>query len=246
MDGLFVDPNQRSKQIQFDTERTRITIFNGLQPIPQFNREERLVHSKAKLHMQAEQQDEQEDNKSTIDNASARSNRSSRISWSGLLIPTSIEKESLYNDDQEMGSRLRNWITLDNGSTLSLFSNPDIVEDIQTSTKTLVLATNAGVTQSNKEATVPGFGKVCSDKDVIADIFGLSDLKKKYRVTYDSEKEDAFLIPFIWRTRLSSLNAALKGYTNLHLVVADQPTKAQPSVHSLHHWRRPNQLLRRH
>jgi hypothetical protein len=131
--------------------------------------------------MQAEQQDEQQDhNESTTDNASVTSNRSSRVSWSGLLIATSIEKESHYNDDQEMGSRLRNWITLDNGSTLSLFSNPDLVEDIQTSSKTLVLTTNTGVTQSNKEMTVPGFGKVYFDKDAIANIFGLSDLKKKF------------------------------------------------------------------
>jgi hypothetical protein len=113
---------------------------------------------KAELHMQAEQQDEQEGNESITDNASATSNRSSRVGWSALLIARSIEKESHYNHDREMGSRLRNWITLDNGSTLSLFSNPDLVEDIQTSSKTLVLATNAGVTQSNKEMTIPGFG----------------------------------------------------------------------------------------
>jgi hypothetical protein len=93
-----------------------------------------------------------------------------------------------------MGSRLRNWITLDNGFMLSLFSNPDFVEDIQTSSKTLVLATNAGVTQSNKETTVPGFGKVYFDKDTIANIFGLSDLKKKYQITYGCEKDDAFLV----------------------------------------------------
>jgi hypothetical protein len=93
-----------------------------------------------------------------------------------------------------MGSRFRNWITLDNGSTLSLFSNPDLVEDIQTSRKTLVLATNAGVTQSNKEVTVLGFGKVYFDKDAIVNIFRLSDLKKQYWIAYDSKKEDAFLI----------------------------------------------------
>jgi hypothetical protein len=144
--------------------------------------------------MQAEQQDGQEDNKSTTDNASATSNRSPRVGWSKLLIVKSIEKESHYNDDREMGSRLRNWITLDNGSTLSLFSNHDLVEDIRTSSKTLVLVTNTGVTQSNKEVTVPGFGKVYFDKDAIANIFGLSDLKKKYRIAYDSEKEDGFLI----------------------------------------------------
>jgi hypothetical protein len=68
------------------------------------------------------------------------------------------------------------------------------VEDIQTSSKTLVLATNAGVTHSSKGVTVPGFGKVSFDKDAIANIFGLSDLKKQYQITYDSENEDTFLI----------------------------------------------------
>eukprot|EP00978_Attheya_sp_CCMP212_P000842 scaffold1766_cov39-Attheya_sp.AAC.2 len=105
-----------------------------------------------------------------------------------------LKKESHYNDDREMGSRLKNWITLDNGSTLSLFSNPDLVEDIRTTSKTLILATNAGVKHSNQEAVVPGFGKVFYDKDAIANIFGFSDLKKRYRITYDSDKEDAYLV----------------------------------------------------
>ena len=149
---------------------------------------------KAEQYMQSEQGDKQEHD----DNASTTSGRSSRIDWSGLLIATTvdqtIEKESHHMDDQDLGKRLRNSITLDNGSTLSLFSNPDLVENIRRSDKTLVLATNAGVKQSNQEASVPGFGKVYFDKDAIANIFGLSDLKKKYRITYDSMKEDAFLV----------------------------------------------------
>jgi hypothetical protein len=32
------------------------------------------------------------------------------------------------------------------------------------------------------------------DKTAIANIFGLSELKKRHRVTYDSEKEDAFIV----------------------------------------------------
>jgi hypothetical protein len=65
---------------------------------------------KAELHMQAERQDEQEEEDSTKDNASVTSVRSSKAGWSGLL----IERESLYNEDREMGTRLKNWITLDN------------------------------------------------------------------------------------------------------------------------------------
>jgi hypothetical protein len=41
---------------------------------------------------------------------------------------------------------------------------------------------------------VPGFGTVYYDEDAIANIFGLSDLEKNHRVTYDSNKEDAFLV----------------------------------------------------
>jgi hypothetical protein len=103
-------------------------------------------------------------------------------------------KQSLYNDDQDAKDRLKNCITLNNGSTLSLFSNPDLVQDIQTSSKTLSLATNAGVKQSNCEAIVPSFGKVYYDENAIANIFGFSDLKKKHRITYDSNKEDAFIV----------------------------------------------------
>jgi hypothetical protein len=32
------------------------------------------------------------------------------------------------------------------------------------------------------------------DETAIAKIFGLSDLKKKHRITFDSEKEDAFIV----------------------------------------------------
>jgi hypothetical protein len=50
------------------------------------------------------------------------------------------------------------------------------------------------VKKSNQEAHVPGFGKVYYDKDAIANIFGFSDLKKKHRITDDSDKEDAFIV----------------------------------------------------
>jgi hypothetical protein len=32
------------------------------------------------------------------------------------------------------------------------------------------------------------------DETTIANTFGLSDLKKKHRITFDSEKEDAFIV----------------------------------------------------
>ena len=73
---------------------------------------------------------------------------------------------------------------------------------------------NAKVKRSNQEAVlVPGFGKVSFDKDTIANIFGFSDLKKRYRIIYDSSKEDASIV-HKENTITSSSNASLKGYTN--------------------------------
>ena len=66
--------------------------------------------------------------------------------------------------------------------------------NIRTSRTTLTLATNARVKKSNQEAQVPGFGKVYYNKDAIANIFGFSDLKKKHKITYKSDKEDAFIV----------------------------------------------------
>ena len=68
------------------------------------------------------------------------------------------------------------------------------MKDIWTTSKTLILAMNAGVEQSNCEAVVPGSGKVYFDKYTIAIIFGLSDLKKRSQITYDFNKEDAFIV----------------------------------------------------
>jgi hypothetical protein len=142
------------------------------------------------MQAEGENASQQQDDASTVDNESVRSNRQpSRVGWSGLV----FEQQSLYNDEAQ--DRLKNCITLDNGSTLSLFSNPELVQDIRTTKTSLSLATNAGVKQSNQEAFVPGFGKVFYDKDAIANIFGFSDLKQKHRITYDSEKEDALARP---------------------------------------------------
>jgi hypothetical protein len=62
-----------------------------------------------------------EDDVSMESNATSTSNHFSRA-WSGAQI-------NLMNDN--MHESMKNVITWDNGSTLSLFFNPDIVEDIK-------------------------------------------------------------------------------------------------------------------
>ena len=98
------------------------------------------------------------------------------------------------NKKRKATEHMKDWIILDNGSTMSLFANPDLVEKIRESKNTLELHTNTGCKSNKTEADVPGFGTVWFDPDAIANIFGFADLVDKHRITYDSAKEDAFLI----------------------------------------------------
>jgi hypothetical protein len=91
---------------------------------------------------------------------------------------------------------MRDEILLDTASSTSLLGNKEYVARIQESNSKLELQTNGGPIVSNKTASsVNRFGKVWYNKDsVLANIFGLAEMRKKYRITYDSETEDAFIV----------------------------------------------------
>jgi hypothetical protein len=73
-----------------------------------------------------------------------------------------VRKESLHNNGKQWASGTKgNSILLDkNGSTLSLFGNPDMVTNIRESKATLERAINAGTKTTKEVADVPGFGTV--------------------------------------------------------------------------------------
>jgi hypothetical protein len=146
------------------------------------------------MHAQAESEKEskEKDDNNNVSQALRRSNKSNKErEWNNLI----VKKESLHNNGKQWASNTKeDSILLNNGSTLSLFGSPKMVTNIRESKTTMELATNAGTRTTKKIANVPGYGMVWYDKTAIANIFGLSKLKKKPRVTYDSEKEDAFIV----------------------------------------------------
>jgi hypothetical protein len=56
------------------------------------------------------------------------------------------------------------------------------------------MATNAGTKTLNLKGDVIGFGKAWYDPDFMANIFGFAKMAEQYRITYDSNIEDAFLV----------------------------------------------------
>ena len=101
---------------------------------------------------------------------------------------------TLLTPDADAMKKMSEVITLDNGSTMSIFCNPNLVTNIHEADITLELLTNAGSKKTRQQAYVPDFGKVWFDDQAIANIFGFKYLVKFHRITYDSAKEDAFLI----------------------------------------------------
>jgi hypothetical protein len=53
---------------------------------------------------------------------------------------------------------------------------------------------HSGTSSTRLQATLPGYGTVWFDPKGIADILSLSNLKKKYRVTFDSSTDNTFYV----------------------------------------------------
>jgi hypothetical protein len=89
---------------------------------------------------------------------------------------------------------MRDDILLNRASSTSLFGNKEYVAGIQESDGKLELHTNGGPIFSSQKANIDKFGKVWYNKDSVANIFSFAEMRKLYRITYDSKIEDAFLV----------------------------------------------------
>jgi hypothetical protein len=112
----------------------------------------------------------------------ADNNQTNQTGWSGAHV-------QFYQ-----ASKMRQWILLDNQSTVSLFCNPNLVENIRETDEELELSTNGGDLHTKKRATVPGFGEVWYHPNAITNIFSFAEMEDKFNISYDSSKEKAFIV----------------------------------------------------
>ena len=91
-------------------------------------------------------------------------------------------------------SDLKGYVLLDNESTVDAFCNPNLISNIHEVDETMTLRSNGGTIKTSQMAKVKGYGDVWFNKDFITNIICLKNIKKKYRVTYDSKADSAFIV----------------------------------------------------
>ena len=140
-----------------------------------------------------EDESSDDDNQSTRSNRSTGSNRSRGQDW-GAQGFQQVTMKSGHSHVASPTLNLRDYILIDTGSTVDTMMNPDFVTDIKASKNKLAMSTNAGVKEITLRANMKGYGNVWYDTNQIANIFSFGRPADKYKVKYNSEKEDAFVV----------------------------------------------------
>ena len=85
-------------------------------------------------------------------------------------------------------------ILLDSGSTIDLIKDKRLLKNIQKATKLCKIKTNGGLLSTDMVGTLDGFGQVWYHPAAVTNILSLSSIKNKFRVTFDSEDGDCFVV----------------------------------------------------
>jgi hypothetical protein len=118
----------------------------------------------------------------------------SRINGGGCL-PKAL-MDMAFNQSMKglQGFDLRGVILLNNQSTVNMFCNKEFISNIQPAPEPLILKSNGAELIAHHIADVADCDEpVWFSKKAITNIFTLKNMKKQYRVTYDSS-EETFLV----------------------------------------------------
>ncbi len=86
------------------------------------------------------------------------------------------------------------WVLLDSQSTVSVFRNKHLLSQVRESTRHLKVFTNGGTQTSSMVGEVRNFGTVWYNPQSLANILSLAEVRKKFRVTMDTDVEPALCV----------------------------------------------------
>ena len=92
----------------------------------------------------------------------------------------------MFSFYQTNGEILRTWVLLDSQSTVDIFCNPDLLQNIQKTPEGMRIHCNAGSRLTNLIGDLPGYETVWYDPNAIANILSLWRVWYWYHISYDS------------------------------------------------------------
>ena len=87
---------------------------------------------------------------------------------------------------------MEDWILLDTGLSTDIFCDKGLLTNMTEDPTGLTLHTNGGVLESNECGDLPIYGRVWHDARALTNILSFFNLQKKFHVTFDNAKDDAF------------------------------------------------------
>jgi hypothetical protein len=95
------------------------------------------------------------------------------------------DDENLFVQHKSNGMVNKNYLLLDNQSTVNQIANPSILKNIRKSSKPIKIHCNAGMSKTDLEGELGGM-TVYHNPNGIANVLSLKSVAEKHRVTYDS------------------------------------------------------------
>ena len=77
---------------------------------------------------------------------------------------------------------------------MDLLCNKNLVTNIWESNNSMTVKGNGGDLKTHKKAYVKNYGEVWFNERLITNIMSLKNVKEKFRVTYDSDRDGTFTV----------------------------------------------------
>ena len=115
-----------------------------------------------------------------------------------MMVQVSQRQGNVAFSATQYHEMMKDWVLLDSESSIHLFSNKQLMDSVYPSKETLSLSSNNGHSLVNHKGILNQIGEIWFDERGMTNVLSLGLVQEKYRVTLDTEVENAFTVHAPW------------------------------------------------